>query len=720
MSMPSPRAIPPILHSTSRDTRVASLSLAPLAVAVLATALFSVPVALGPAHLAAQDLPDMPTFQEVLSLESVRGVAISPDGARVAYTVRSTDWDENGYDTEIWLAADGDPFQLTRTADGSSTSPQWSPDGRWLSFLADRGESEAWAVTEIEDGVTSFAWAPTGDRILLRVREPESDEDKARSEQYGAYAVEDEEYRNSHLWVLDIDSQGETGEPERLTDGDFHVAGAEWSPDARRLAYVRQPNANLLSFMESDIHTLDLESGESRGLVVGPGPDGGPEWSPDGEWILFSEFDRDLESLFYLNGELARIPADGGEIEILTASFDEDLGGAVWTEAGIRFAASERTERKLYTLDPDSRAVEALALPTRIVGSWDFTPDGQTLAFTGQSAESLSEVYRAWGGMAAGGMATRGAGASGRPEHVKLTHMTSQTSGWPLGTREVITWTSEDGAEIEGVLFKPADYEPGTRYPLLVQIHGGPTGISRPTAVATYVYPIIHWLQKGAVVLQPNYRGSAGYGEAFRSLNVRNLGVGDMWDVMSGVQHLIDQGIADPDRLGAMGWSQGGYISAFLTTNSDRFKAISVGAGISNWMTYYVNTDIHPFTRQYLKGTPWDDPEVYAKTSPMTNITKATTPTLIQHGEFDRRVPIPNAYELYQGLQDQGVETRLIVYKGFGHGISKPKELLAGVWHNWQWFARYIWGEDIEIPLEVEEEDAEKVTAAAAEGEGTP
>lgn len=680
----------------------------------------------GSTPLAGQELPDMPSFQDVLSLESVGGVSISPDGARVAYTVRSTDWEENGYDTEIWLAADGAPFQLTRTADGSSTSPQWSPDGRWLSFLADRGEGnqvhlidpgggEAWAVTEVEGGVTSYRWAPTGDRILLRVREPETDEDKARSEQYGAYAVEDEEYRNSHLWMVDIDSVGETTEPERLTEGDFHVADAEWSPDGARLAYVRQPNANLLSFMETDIYVLDLESGESLGLVTGPGPDSGPEWSPDGEWILFSEFDRDLGSLYYLNGEFARIPAAGGEIEVLTASFDEDPFGATWTEAGIRFMASDRTERKLYTLDPVTGAIEALALPTPIVGSWDFTPDGRTLAFTGQSDASLSEVYRAWGTMATGG----GSGASERPEYVRLTDMTAQTDGWSLGTREVITWTSEDGAEIEGVLFKPADFDPDTRYPLLVQIHGGPTGTSRPTAVATYVYPIIHWLAKGAVVLQPNYRGSAGYGEAFRRLNVRNLGVGDMWDVMSGVRHLIDEGIADPDRMGAMGWSQGGYISAFLTTNTDRFKAISVGAGISNWMTYYVNTDIHPFTRQYLKGTPWDDPEVYAKTSPMTNITRATTPTLIQHGEFDRRVPIPNAYELYQGLQDQGVDTRLIVYKGFGHGINKPKELLAGVWHNWQWFARHIWGEDVEIPLEVETEDEDQVTDAAEAGEGS-
>lgn len=196
----------------------------------------------------------------------------------------------------------------------------------------------------------------------------------------------------------------------------------------------------------------------------------------------------------------------------------------------------------------------------------------------------------------------------------------------------------------------------------------------------------------------PNYRGSTGYGEKFRKLNVRNLGVGDAWDVMSGIDFLDSKGLIDTDKMGAMGWSQGGYISAFLTTNTRKFKAISVGAGISNWMTYYVNTDIHPFTRQYLKNTPWEDEDIYRKTSPMTNINNASTPTLIQHGEFDKRVPIPNAYELFQGLQDVGVDTKLIVYKGFGHGITKPKERLAATWHNWQWFGKYVWGEDIKIP----------------------
>jgi dipeptidyl aminopeptidase/acylaminoacyl peptidase len=271
--------------------------------------------------------------------------------------------------------------------------------------------------------------------------------------------------------------------------------------------------------------------------------------------------------------------------------------------------------------------------------------------------------------------------------------MTDQLKDFQLARREVIQWKSTDGTLIEGVLIKPADFDVTKKYPLLVVIHGGPTGVDTPLLRADRTYPLERFAAKGAVILRPNYRGSAGYGEQFRSLNVRNLGVGDYWDVISGVDYLIAQGFVDKDRVGAMGWSQGGYISAFITASSDRFKAVSVGAGISDWMTYYVNTDITPFTRQYLKATPWDDPEIYRKTSPIAYIKNARTPTLIQHGELDRRVPIPNAYELRQALEDRGVPVRMIVYKGFGHGIDKPKQQRAVMEHNYEWFSQWIWGE---------------------------
>ncbi|HYM60780.1 MAG TPA: prolyl oligopeptidase family serine peptidase, partial [Thermoanaerobaculia bacterium] len=309
--------------------------------------------------------------------------------------------------------------------------------------------------------------------------------------------------------------------------------------------------------------------------------------------------------------------------------------------------------------------------------------DFRSIAFSASDATHVQEIFVA--ALPSGGHALMAR---------KVTDMTAQLAGFTLGTVEMMTWKSKDGETIEGVLHKPANYDHSKKYPLLVVIHGGPTSVSRPVLnPANRYYPIELFLAKGALVLEPNYRGSAGYGERFRSLNVRNLGIGDMWDVMSGIDSLVARGMVDERKLGSMGWSQGGYISAFLTTNTDRFKAISVGAGISNWVTYYVNTDITPFTRQYLHATPWEDSAVYGLTSPMTNIKNAKTPTLIQHGERDKRVPPPNAFELYRGLRDNGVPARLILYAGFGHGITKPKSNRAVLEHNLDWFSHYVFGE---------------------------
>ncbi|HYM21891.1 MAG TPA: prolyl oligopeptidase family serine peptidase, partial [Vicinamibacterales bacterium] len=280
----------------------------------------------------------------------------------------------------------------------------------------------------------------------------------------------------------------------------------------------------------------------------------------------------------------------------------------------------------------------------------------------------------------------------------KLTDFNAQTRGWTTSALEVVSWKSQDGATIEGVLHKPVDFDASKKYPLLVVIHGGPTGISRAIPFTSTIYPIDVWVPRGILVLEPNYRGSAGYGEKFRALNVKNLGVGDAWDVLSGIDSLVAKGMVDRDRVGVMGWSQGGYISAFLATHdAARFKAISVGAGISDWMTYYVSTDIHPFTRQYLGATPWDDPAIYAKTSPITYIKQAKTPTLIQHGATDQRVPLPDAFELYQGLKDNNVPTKLIIYQGFagiGHGPSKPKSYRATMEHNLEWFDQWMFKAD--------------------------
>jgi dipeptidyl aminopeptidase/acylaminoacyl peptidase len=665
--------------------------------------LSSLIVAIAVSALGAQEPPiPGPAFEDIMSLRDIGGATIAPDGSAIVYTVSSTDWDDNRYDTELWLVRPGEePFQLTRTADGSSSSPAWSPDSKWIAFAASRGDDrqiflidprggEAWALTEVEDGVGGFEWSPDGTRIAFTRTEPESDRDEQREETYGAYTVEDEEYRLSHLWMVELPDEPMSVEAERLTEsGAFTVSGFAWSPDGTEIAFTHQPDPLINSWLHADISVLDVDSRDIRLLAGGEGSQSGPVWSPDGEWIVYSASPPDLESAYYLNGLFFKIRASGGTPTQIPIDLDEDPFITAWTPSGLYLVGWDKTTRRVWRLDPESGRTTQLFDAPDLVFSIDFTRDGETMAFVARDQGMLDEVYLS---------------PVDPYQPSRLTHMSQQIEGWTLGTSEVISWQSRDGTTIEGVLHKPDDFDPAKRYPLFVVIHGGPTGIDYPTAVTGYVYPVHQWLAKGALVLRPNYRGSAGYGEAFRSLNVRNLGVGDAWDVLSGVDYLASQGIVDTDRMGAMGWSQGGYISAYLTTTSDRFAAISVGAGISNWVTYYVNTDIHPFTRQYLKATPWEDEEVYAVTSPMTFITQASTPTLIQHGEFDRRVPIPNAYELYQGLQDVGVATKLIVYKGFGHGISKPKERLAATWHNWQWFGKYVWGEEIELPIDVEKE----------------
>jgi dipeptidyl aminopeptidase/acylaminoacyl peptidase len=279
----------------------------------------------------------------------------------------------------------------------------------------------------------------------------------------------------------------------------------------------------------------------------------------------------------------------------------------------------------------------------------------------------------------------------------KLTDFTAQVKDWTRGTSEVISWKSQDGAEIEGIPRKPAGYDPSRKYPPLVHIHGGPTGTSEPTlSPVSYAYPIQQFLANGALVLEPNYRGSAGYGAKFRALNVRNLGVGDMWDVMSGVDYLIGKSMVDPSQPHGLDELVGRRIHLDFLDHAHRSLQSNIrGRRHQRLDDVSRDTDITPFTRQYLDATPWQDPEVYEKTSPISTIKQAKTPTLIQQGSNDKRVPVPDSYELYRGLQDQGVESRMVLYSGFGHDVDKPKSQKAPLQSNLDWFNHYLWNEPI-------------------------
>ncbi|HXG64225.1 MAG TPA: S9 family peptidase [Blastocatellia bacterium] len=639
----------------------------------------------------------VPTIDDLLTVKSAGSAQISPDGKWVAYTVTGSDFKQDAFVTHIWLAnaETGQTFQLTR-GEKSCGNPQWSPDGKWLAFTSSRvgdknqifvispAGGEAVQLTKSESAVAGYAWSPDGKTIAFTIPDPTPQLLKDRKEHLGDFEVVRREYSHSHIWTLDVAEA--MNEPvagkQRTKNKDFSVGAFSWSPDGTKIAFSATINPDLIQGATSDIYLLNVADDSVKKLVTQPGPDNNPRWSPDGKHIVFSTY-MGQPLYFARNSRLAVIPAEGGAPRSLTDAFDEHPGFVDWKADGIYFTGLQKTASHLFRVDPATAKITRVTGPDSLMaGSFSLTRDGQRMAFTASSPTSLNEVFIS----EVKSFAPR-----------QLTKMTEQAKDFVLGTREVISWKSQDGTTIEGVLIKPVNFDPAKKYPLLCIIHGGPTGIDRPALLTpdSRYYPSDIWAARGALILKVNYRGSAGYGEKFRTLNMRNLGVGDAWDVLSGVDYLISKGWVDPAKVGCMGWSQGGYISAFLTASTDRFAAISVGAGISNWATYYYNTDITPFTINYLGDDPADDPEIYQKTSPMAYIKKAKTPTLIQHGEFDKRVPIANAYELRQGLEDRGVKVEMIVYKGFGHGINKPKAMRAVMQHNLDWFNHYIWGDPL-------------------------
>ena len=637
----------------------------------------------------------VPTLDDLLTLKSAAGTQISPDGKWIAYTVGYGDFKQDAFVTQIWIVNSdtGKSFQLTR-GDKSSTNPRWSPNGRWLAFLSNRIEDknqifvidpsggEAQQLTKSETAISNFAWSDDGTVMAYTATEATAQPLKDRKEYYGDYDVVHEGYNYVHIWTLDVREamKAPLAGKQRTKKTDFSVDSFSWSPDGSTIAFSATVNPDLIQGVTDDIYLLKLSDDSVKKIVDQPGPDVNPRFSPDGKQIVF---DSSMGEKIYFasNSRLAIVGVEGGTPKSITDSFDEDPNLLEWNRNGIYFTGLQRTAAHLFRVDPVSAKISRVSQPDNLIASsFSFTRTADRIAFTAASPTSVNEVFVS-------------DAQSFTPR--KLTDLNEQTKQFTLGTRELISWQSQDGTTIEGVLIKPADFDPAKKYPLLCVIHGGPTGVDRPvllTPDARY-YPSDIWAARGALILKVNYRGSAGYGEKFRKLNVGNLGVGDAWDVLSGVDYLIAKGWVDKDKVACMGWSQGGYISAFLTTSTDRFVAISVGAGISNWATYYYNTDITPFTINYLGNDPAEDPAIYLKTSPMSYIKKAKTPTLIQHGELDRRVPIANAYELRQGLENRGVKVEMVVYKGFGHGINKPKSMRAVMQHNLSWFNHYIWGD---------------------------
>jgi dipeptidyl aminopeptidase/acylaminoacyl peptidase len=424
----------------------------------------------------------------------------------------------------------------------------------------------------------------------------------------------------------------------------------------------------------ADLFLLELPSRAVTRLVDTPGPDTWPIWSPDSRSIAYETANGSL-TYFETNRFVATIPVTGGTPRLLTDQVDEQANLLHWGPEGIYVAFQERTDVYFYRLDPARKALSRISLPRGVAQQqWTFSADYRTRAYVGVSATSHPELYVTGPGQAA-------------PS--RLTSFNDQFRGFRQGSREVVSWRSTDGTLVEGVLVKPSDFDPARRYPLLVVVHGGPADASRPLLGFPYAYPVDQFAARGAVILMPNYRGSTGYGEKFRTPNPRTLS--DYEDVLSGVRHLVDRGLADRSRIGVMGWSQGGYLAALLATKgSEWFSAASAGASVPSWSTYYTNGDAGYWSAQWFGATPLQDPEVYRIKSPISYVEGARTPVLIQHGENDRRAPIAGAYEFYHALRDRRVPVRMIVYQGAGHGVGNPKGQRALMEHNYEWFGQHI------------------------------
>ena len=667
----------------------------PMTLLQRSTLFITLPLALVGSPAGASDKSRVPTIDDLLTITSVGSVAISPDGKWVAYSVRQTDFKADAFINHIWIAdpASGRKYQLTR-GDKSASNMAWSSDRQWLAFTCNRAGDkdqifaippdggEAVQLTKVEAGVNNFEWSPDGKSIAFTASPSKKEVTENRKEHLGDFEVVRKEYDYHHVWTIDVAEalkSPQTGK-QHTKGQEYSVGSFSWSPDASKIAFDASINPDLIQRGTADIYVLNLGDDAVIKIVAQPGPDSNPHWSPDGKQIAFGSALGKLD-FYHSNARIAVVPATGGNPRSVTDEFDESPFLIDWKPDGIYFVGSQKTASHLFRVDPVTVKNTRITSPDSLMaGEFSLTHDGRRMAYASASPTSLSEVFIT---------------EVSNFAPCKLTDMTEQTKPFTLGTSEVVSWTSQDGTMIEGVLTKPANFDPSKKRPLLCIIHGGPTGIDRPRLLANGYYPADIWNARGALVLRVNYRGSAGYGEKFRQLNVRNLGVGDAWDVLSGVDHLIKLGYVDPSKVGCMGWSQGGYISAFLTASSDRFAAISVGAGISDWATYYYNTDITPFTIQYLGKDPIADPAIYQKTSPISYIQKAKTPTLIQHGENDRRVPIANAYELRQGLENRSVIVEMVVYKGYGHGITKPRSMRAVAQHNLAWFNHYIWNDPL-------------------------
>ena len=627
-----------------------------------------------------------------MKLKAVGVPRVSPDGKKVVYTVNEAVMaaDKSEFVTQIWMTTLDTKRNVQLTyGEKSSTNPKWSPDGNWIAFTSNRKDNrnqlyllnmnggEAEPLTDGKSAVSNFDWSPDGRSIAFTMTDAKSEEEEKNDKGKNDFRWVDENVKMSRLYVLTVQKNANgKREPRKLTTGDFNIDGFDWSNDGSRIAFshTKSPVANY--WPTSDVSIVEVASAKVSVLTDSPSAEFAPIYSPDGKSIALLASDNPPR--WAQSGVIQIFPATGGAPKSFAASFDAQPSIAGWSADGKRiyFSEAKGTGTQIYYLDVAANRIEEIKTTPAVVFGLNLNDTGTMFGFVRQTSDTPPDAFVA----SASDFTT-----------VQITRVNGETKLPPMGRTEVITWKSNDGKQIEGLLTYPVGYQAGQRVPLILNIHGGPAGVFQQTFLGGRgVYPLATFSARGYAVLRPNPRGSSGYGTEFRRANTKDWGFGDYQDLMTGVDKVIAMGVADPERLGVMGWSYGGFMTSWIVTQTQRFKAASAGAPVTNLMSFNGTADIPAFVPDYFGGQFWEIMDLYQKHSPMFNVKGVSTPTMIQHGEADIRVPISQGYEFYNALKVKGVPTRMLVLPRQPHGPNEPKMQLAAMKSNLEWFEKYI------------------------------
>ncbi len=652
------------------------------------------------------------TVDHAIDLTRVGDPVVSPDGARVLFTRTVLDWDDNERDSRLWIAnmdgSDARPY----TAEEGDGRAAWSPDGRYVAFLRSAGEGddrarqiflirtdggEARQLTKHPTSVRGFEWLPDASGLVYEANDTLPDDvEKAREK--GADAIFVNEAPNgqgrghwSNLWHVAVDFDSTRTRP--ITEGDRIIGDFAVSPVGDRIAFTyRTENFRNKGYL-SEIALVAVEGGEIRDLTENRAPESRLDWSPDGRTLTFVA--PDLETWELDQGNLYAMDVESGEVRQLMPGWDGNLYGYEWAPDGrtIHFTALERTVSSLYALDTRNGRIRRLLDRVGTIGSTSFSRDHDVVAFTFDSPTSPAELYTA---------RTRD-----MDDMVAITDVAADVRALDLAEPEVVHWVSTDGLEIEGLLYLPPGgrTEPGA---LVVEIHGGPAGVftrgfDRDAQVLA---------GQGYAILQPNVRGSSGYGDALLRGNMEDIGGGDLQDVLTGVDAMVERGIAHPDSLAVKGWSYGGILGGYAITRTQRFAAASLGAMVADWPSEFGVGFNYDVTLWYLGGDPWTNRELWVERSAYTHSDQVSTPTILFHGDEDTTDTPGQSMNFFVALQHHDVPARLIRFPREPHGIREPRHHRTRLVEELRWFQHHVRGEEDwqapERPREVAEEDEEE------------